>query len=165
MQAPRLRYLLLIGAALTQAASAIAQGVPPATITQPALLRALGGQIPPAPPAAAPQAPAAPGIGVNPLLDRNDPTIMLRQGQATAAEGGAIAIGPLGDPGRQTGPATAVFGATLFNRAAPSPAEAPTTTQVMRSFDQSPSRSDSSDANRRRGSNRRNPSRNASYSG
>jgi len=63
--------------------------------------------------------------GVDALLDRNDPTTMQRQGSATAAEGGPVAVGPLGDPGRIAGPATAVFGATLFTRGAPSPLEAP----------------------------------------
>jgi protein involved in polysaccharide export with SLBB domain len=66
---------------------------------------------------------AAPGV--ESLLNRNDPITTLRHGTATAAEGGATASGPLGDPSRMPGPATAVFGATLFNRAPPAPADTP----------------------------------------
>ena len=136
MHAPRLR-LLLLGAALAGAAPAAAQVLPPGgtTASRATLLRALTGQTAaPTPMPILPSTPAqVPGAapGVDALLDRNDPTIMLRQGSATAAEGGPIAIGPLGDPGRPTGPATAVFGATLFNRSAPSPTEAPNPNYVL----------------------------------
>jgi len=69
--------------------------------------------------------------GVDALLERNDTTVMQRQGAATAAEGGPVAVGPLGDPGRAAGPATAVFGATLFTRGVPSPTEAPNPNYVL----------------------------------
>ncbi|WP_270936624.1 polysaccharide biosynthesis/export family protein, partial [Falsiroseomonas oryzae] len=64
-------------------------------------------------------------------LNRNDPTVTQRQGTTTAAEGGPIAVGPLGDPGRLPGPATAVFGATLFNRAPPAPTDTPNPNYVL----------------------------------
>ncbi len=59
------------------------------------------------------------------LLNQNDPTTMLRQGAATAAEGGPVAVGPIGDPARPAGPATAVFGASLFSRGAPPVGDTP----------------------------------------
>ncbi|HEV7265259.1 MAG TPA: polysaccharide biosynthesis/export family protein [Falsiroseomonas sp.] len=113
---------LLLGALLLHAAPAASQLLPPGLFGR--------GAPPAAPPQAPPPAAApAPGIGAAPgidaLLNRNDPTTTLRQGAATAAEAGATAVGPLGDPGRPPGPATAVFGATLFNRAPPSPADTP----------------------------------------
>ncbi|WP_269846218.1 polysaccharide biosynthesis/export family protein [Falsiroseomonas bella] len=105
-----------------------------------ALLHALpvAAQLPPpglaprgaAPPAAQPLPPGAPQ-GVDALLNRNDPISTQRLGTATQAEGGAIAVGPLGDPMRVPGPATAVFGATLFNRAPPSPADTPNPNYVL----------------------------------
>ncbi len=64
------------------------------------------------------------------LLERNDPVIQ-RQGTATAAEGGPTAVGPLGEPGRVAGPATAVFGATLFTRGIPARTEAPNPNYVL----------------------------------
>ncbi|WP_372621524.1 polysaccharide biosynthesis/export family protein [Falsiroseomonas sp.] len=113
---------LLFGAALLHAAPVAAQLLPPGLFGR--------GAAPTAPMQAAPPAAApAPGIGAAPgidaLLNRNDPITTLRQGAATAAEAGPTAIGPLGDPARMPGPATAVFGATLFNRAPPSPADTP----------------------------------------
>lgn len=52
-------------------------------------------------------------------------TTTSRAGTATEAEGGPVVSGPLGDLSRRSGPSSAVFGASLFNRAAPSPADAP----------------------------------------
>ncbi|MGG5823015.1 polysaccharide biosynthesis/export family protein [Falsiroseomonas sp. HW251] len=72
-----------------------------------------------------------PAPGVDALLNRNDPLNMNRVGAATAAEAGAIAVGPLGDPNRIAGPATAVFGASLFTRGAPSPTDAPNPNYVI----------------------------------
>jgi protein involved in polysaccharide export with SLBB domain len=54
-----------------------------------------------------------------------DTTTTSRAGTTTEAEGGPIVAGPLGEPTRTPGPSTAVFGASLFNRGAPSPADAP----------------------------------------
>jgi protein involved in polysaccharide export with SLBB domain len=121
MMARRL-IALLLGAALVQAAPAGAQLLPPGLFGQRAGPPAQQQQ-PGLPPGQAPQAPGP--AGVDTLLNRNDPTVTLRQGAATAAEGGAIAVGPLGDPARMPGPATAVFGAALFNRAPPSPTDTP----------------------------------------
>jgi protein involved in polysaccharide export with SLBB domain len=115
---------ILLGAALLNGlpAGALAQGnrsLPP--LTQPA-------------PVAQPQPAPATGqrpTGVEGLLGQNDPIGMQRLGTATAAEGGPIAVGPLGDPSRMAGPATAVFGATLFSRGAPGPTEAPNPNYVL----------------------------------
>ncbi|MFT8245124.1 polysaccharide biosynthesis/export family protein [Roseomonas sp. BN140053] len=57
------------------------------------------------------------------LLPNNIP--LVRPGTTTEAEGGPIVAGPLGEPDRFPGPARAVFGAALFNRAAPSSTDAP----------------------------------------
>jgi protein involved in polysaccharide export with SLBB domain len=112
MSIRRLRRFVPLLAALLLAPAALAQVSAPGVPGR-ALMR---GPLPPS-------AQGAPGADA--LLNQNDPTTMLRQGTATAAEGGPTAVGPLGDPNRIAGPATAVFGATLFNRAAPSPLEAP----------------------------------------
>ena len=132
MTSRHLRLTLLLGAALLNGlpAGALAQGnrsLPP--LTQPAPVA----QPQPAP-FAQPQ--PAPAIGQRPmgvegLLGQNDPIGMQRLGTATAAEGGPIAVGPLGDPSRMAGPATAVFGATLFSRGAPGPTEAPNPNYVL----------------------------------
>jgi protein involved in polysaccharide export with SLBB domain len=79
-----------------------------------------------------PAAPLTPGAtSADALLNRNDPITQQRLGSATAAEGGPIAVGPLGDPLRMPGPATAVFGATLFNRAPPAPTDTPNPNYVL----------------------------------
>lgn len=124
---------LLLGAALLHALPAGAQLLPPGLF---------GGRVNPAPPpqamppgvAPVPVQPVQPGQaapGIEALLNRNDPTVMLRQGAATAAEGGPVAVGPLGDPARLPGPATAVFGAALFNRAPPAPTDTPNPNYVL----------------------------------
>jgi protein involved in polysaccharide export with SLBB domain len=113
-----IRLLPLLGATLLQAAPAAAQVLP----TAPSRLPAINQQL-------AQAAQAAPGVEA--LLGRNDPITQQRNGAATAAEGGPIAVGPLGDPGRPTGPATAVFGATLFTRGVPGPTEAPNPNYVL----------------------------------
>jgi protein involved in polysaccharide export with SLBB domain len=121
------RFLIaaLAAAALLQAGTAGAQLIPPGFAGS----RLSGPQTQPQ------QQPASPGLGaqpgVEPLLNRNDPITTQRQGTATAAEGGAIAAGPLGDPFRAPGPATAVFGATLFNRAPPNPTDTPNPNYVL----------------------------------
>jgi protein involved in polysaccharide export with SLBB domain len=118
----RLGPSILLALALVHAVPATAQLLPPGL--------GLRG----APPPAAQSAPALPpglGQGVDALLNRNDPITTQRLGTATQAEGGATAIGPLGDPMRVPGPATAVFGATLFNRAPPSPADTPNPNYVL----------------------------------
>lgn len=102
----RLRLILLLGTALLH-------GVPGGVQAQ------------------MPAPPAAPASGVDALLNRNDPISVQRQGTATAAEGGPIVVGPLGDPTRAAGPATAVFGAALFNRGAPSPTDSPNPNYVL----------------------------------
>jgi protein involved in polysaccharide export with SLBB domain len=116
----RTRLLLLLLAALLHAAPAAAQLVPPG-LSGPRL----------APPPAAQPGPPATAPGAEALLNRNDPITTQRLGTATQAEGGATAVGPLGDPLRVPGPATAVFGATLFNRAPPSPADTPNPNYVL----------------------------------
>jgi protein involved in polysaccharide export with SLBB domain len=58
-----------------------------------------------------------------------------RAGTATAAEGGPVAVGPIGDPARAAGPATVVFGAALFTRAPPSATETPNPNYVIRAGD------------------------------
>lgn len=79
-----------------------------------------------APPSLPGQMNGAPGV-----LTQGDPISTMRSGTATAAEGGPTVAGPLGDPFRATGPATAVFGATLFSRGAPSPTEAPNPNYIL----------------------------------
>ena len=59
-----------------------------------------------------PAAGGVPPLPVEALLPDGVPTA--RQGTTTEAEGGPIITGPLGDPERRPGPATAVFGASLF---------------------------------------------------
>jgi protein involved in polysaccharide export with SLBB domain len=124
----RLRFAMLVAGALLHAGGTIAQVTPPGFPGS----RLSGPQAPPAAPA---HQPLPPGLGAQPgidaLLNRNDPITTLRQGTATAAEGGAVAAGPLGDPFRVPGPATAVFGATLFNRAPPGPTDTPNPNYVL----------------------------------
>jgi protein involved in polysaccharide export with SLBB domain len=54
-----------------------------------------------------------------------------RPGSATQAEGGASLVAPLGDQNRIAGPATAVFGASLFTGQAQSSSEAPNPNYVL----------------------------------
>jgi protein involved in polysaccharide export with SLBB domain len=54
-----------------------------------------------------------------------DATATSRAGTTTEAEGGPVVSGPLGALDRAPGPSTAVFGASLFNRAAPTSSDAP----------------------------------------
>jgi protein involved in polysaccharide export with SLBB domain len=111
------RLLLLCGA-LCQAGTAFAQvqpGIPPAPATAPVQ------------PPSLPSGTSAAGQ----LLNRNDPISTLRSGAATAAEGGPVAVGPIGDPTRPAGPATAVFGAALFSRGVPSPTDAPNPSYIL----------------------------------
>ncbi|MBP0491193.1 polysaccharide biosynthesis/export family protein [Roseomonas sp. SG15] len=68
-------------------------------------------------------------VQANTLLPDTSPTA--RQGTTTAAEGGAVVSGPLGEPMRAPGPATAVFGAALFARGAPSSADTPNPNYVI----------------------------------
>jgi protein involved in polysaccharide export with SLBB domain len=134
MKLRRLRQTLLLGVALLHGVAVLA----PAGAQQ-------RGSVPtmPAPAAGAPQGQsgtAPQGQGMPPgqaappadaLLGRNDPINTQRLGTATAAEGGPIALGPLGDPVRPVGPATAVFGATLFSRGMPGPTEAPNPNYIL----------------------------------
>ena len=69
--------------------------------------------------------------GIEGLLGANDPIALRRTGAATAAEAGPMATGPLGDPTRPVGPATAVFGASLFNRAGPAPTDSPNPNYIL----------------------------------
>jgi protein involved in polysaccharide export with SLBB domain len=66
-----------------------------------------------------------------PDLLRGDGISTARQGQATAAEGGPVASGPIGDPMRMPGPATVVFGASLFTRTAPPPSDTPNPNYIL----------------------------------
>jgi protein involved in polysaccharide export with SLBB domain len=118
LRLPRLLALLALGVAPLLGAPAAAQLLPPGFGQRGA------------PPAAQP-GPSGLPQGVDALLNRNDPITTQRLGTATQAEGGATATGPLGDPMRAPGPATAVFGATLFNRAPPSPADTPNPNYVL----------------------------------
>ncbi len=68
--------------------------------------------------------PNAPGTNALPNLLPSD-IATSRQGSTTAAEGGPSVAGPLGEQQRAAGPATAVFGATLFTRSAASSTTAP----------------------------------------
>jgi protein involved in polysaccharide export with SLBB domain len=117
-----IRKALLLLAALCIAAPVPAQIRPPG-------LAGPGAQVPPMQPGIPPGVPpaAAPvGPGTLPqLLGQGDPIVERRAGQATAAEGGPVAFGPIGDPTRPAGPATAVFGASLFTRGAPPPTDTP----------------------------------------
>ncbi|WP_245761916.1 polysaccharide biosynthesis/export family protein [Falsiroseomonas stagni] len=70
-------------------------------------------------------APAA-GQGLSlPALSAGDMISTSRAGSATAAEGGPIAVGPIGEPGRSPGPATVVFGSALFTRGGPAASDTP----------------------------------------
>jgi protein involved in polysaccharide export with SLBB domain len=66
-------------------------------------------------------------VGTLPALlgAAGDPISTARQGSATAAEGGPVATGPIGEPSRRAGPATVVFGASLFTRGAPTASDTP----------------------------------------
>lgn len=59
------------------------------------------------------------------LLRAGDQVTTNREGASTAAESGPTAVGPIGDPQRAAGPATMVFGASLFTRGAPTPSDTP----------------------------------------
>jgi protein involved in polysaccharide export with SLBB domain len=75
-------------------------------------------------------APASPLVqGLPELLAPDRSTV--RTGTATEAEGGPTVAGPLGDPRRPAGPATAVFGAALFNRGAPPVTDAPNPNYII----------------------------------
>lgn len=78
-----------------------------------------------------------PAIGNLPALLGNtgDTISTARAGTATAAEGGPVAVGPIGDPARAAGPATVVFGASLFTRAPPSATDTPNPNYVIRPGD------------------------------
>lgn len=65
---------------------------------------------------------AAPAAGTGLL---GDATTTAREGTATAAETGVSVTGPLGEPSRIPGPSQTVFGASLFNRPAPTATDAP----------------------------------------
>ncbi len=113
------RVALILGA-LSLAAPASAQLRPPG----------LAG------PAATPTPPVPqPGSGnvstIPQLLNSTDPITEQRRGQATAAEGGPVAVGPIGDPTRPAGPATAVFGASLFTRTVTSPLDTPNPNYIL----------------------------------
>lgn len=54
-----------------------------------------------------------------------------RMGSPTQAEGGPSLVAPLGDQGRVSGPATAVFGASLFTGAQQSSSDAPNPNYVL----------------------------------
>lgn len=67
---------------------------------------------------------AGQGLGL-PALSAGDMISTSRAGSATAAEGGPIAVGPIGEPGRFPGPATVVFGSALFTRGGPAASDSP----------------------------------------
>jgi protein involved in polysaccharide export with SLBB domain len=60
-----------------------------------------------------------------------DVTPTARVGTTTEAEGGPVLVGPLGDPERRPGPATAVFGASLFVARPASPTDTPNPNYVI----------------------------------
>ena len=72
---------------------------------------------------------------IDTLLNANDAIAMRRQGAPTASEAGATVSGPLGDSNRPMGPATAVFGATLFTRPTPAPTDAPNPNYLLNTGD------------------------------
>jgi protein involved in polysaccharide export with SLBB domain len=122
--------VLLLAAAFSLAMPAAAQIRPPGLA---------GPAATPTPPMAATPPQATPPAGapgaVPQLLNNNDPIIEQRRGQATAAEGGPVAFGPIGDPTRPAGPATAVFGASLFTRGPTPPTETPNPAYVLQPGD------------------------------
>jgi protein involved in polysaccharide export with SLBB domain len=116
--------LLLLAGVIGQAGTAFSQ-VPPSTLGQ-ATQAQLQAQQPGAVLSAPVSPPALPGGGgIGALLNRGDPITLQRSGSTTAAEGGPIANGPIGDPNRPTGPATVVFGSSLFARGAATSADTP----------------------------------------
>ncbi len=73
---------------------------------------------------------AAPGSAAA-VLAPSDPINQSRQGLATAAEAGAAAAGPIGDPTRLPGPATIVYGAGLFTRLPGTTSDAPNPNVIL----------------------------------
>jgi protein involved in polysaccharide export with SLBB domain len=117
------RFLALAAALLLVAAPAVAQLLPP-SLFQSSTAPALSQRLAPAAPTADPGAPGA-TVNTLPNLLGTDPITTSRVGQATAAEGGPVAVGPIGDPTRAAGPATVVFGASLFTRGPPPVTDTP----------------------------------------
>jgi protein involved in polysaccharide export with SLBB domain len=76
-----------------------------------------------------PFSPAGRSVQGLPSLVAPDLTVS-RPGQVTQAEGGPVAMGPLGDGSRAEGP-TAVFGASLFTREATAVSDAPNPNYVI----------------------------------
>ncbi|WP_235951954.1 polysaccharide biosynthesis/export family protein [Falsiroseomonas algicola] len=116
-RAPGAACLLLAGLMLLPAvarAQVSAPSLPSRTTTSTA----------PAAPAPTTAAPSGPSGGI-PALNAGDMISTSRAGSATAAEGGPIAVGPIGEPGRRAGPATVVFGASLFTRGSPAASDTP----------------------------------------
>ena len=132
MKRPNTRLPLLLGAALFQAWTGVATAQPMRGTPQAAPPSQAAQSVPQGSPQGAQPGAAA---GVEGLIGRNDMISTQRQGTATAAEGGPVVVGPLGDPGRIPGPATAVFGAALFTRGTPSPTEAPNPNYILSAGD------------------------------
>jgi len=76
-----------------------------------------------------PLVPLQPRVQTLPSLLAPD-RVVARPGEETQSEGGAVAIGPLGDTARPAG-ATAIFGASLFTRDATAISDAPNPNYVI----------------------------------
>ncbi|MCX7685711.1 MAG: polysaccharide biosynthesis/export family protein [Acetobacteraceae bacterium] len=119
MRASRLPLLLLL---LSAFAAAPAPAQQQAQQRQGAPLLPPSGMMPP--PAA-----ARPILPAEALLPDTSPTA--RVGTTTEAEGGPVLVAPLGELDRRPGPATAVFGASLFVARPAAPADTPNPNYVI----------------------------------
>lgn len=119
MRASRLPLLLLL---LSAFAAAPAPAQQQAQQRQGAPLLPPSGMMPP--PAA-----AQPILPAEALLPDTSPTA--RVGTTTEAEGGPVLVAPLGELDRRPGPATAVFGASLFVARPAAPADTPNPNYVI----------------------------------
>ncbi|MCS6933183.1 MAG: polysaccharide biosynthesis/export family protein [Acetobacteraceae bacterium] len=119
MRASRLPLLLLL---LSAFAAAPAPAQQQAQQRQGAPLLPPSGMMPP--PAA-----AQPILPAEALLPDTSPTA--RVGTTTEAEGGPVLVAPLGELDRRPGPATAVFGASLFVARPTAPADTPNPNYVI----------------------------------
>ncbi|MCK8784598.1 polysaccharide export protein [Roseomonas sp. NAR14] len=118
-------------ALLLLAATGLSAGLPPLLLPLAASAQTLGTPAPLDLPLQSlqPQQGGAAGTRVQDLLTPQRP--VARPGEATESEGGAIAAGPLGDRDRQGGPATAVFGASLFTGQPTTTSDAPNPSYIL----------------------------------
>jgi protein involved in polysaccharide export with SLBB domain len=141
-----LATLLLIGCV----GEAFAQSAPPGAAAGATVQRRAGGigGVPgalPGMPMLSPGQMGAPGPATDPAQGLPPPVFdqrsladmpgqqrgLERRGSATQAEGGPTLVAPLGDQQRLAGPATAVFGATLFTQTPQASSDAPNPNYVL----------------------------------